>query len=603
MELAAQNNLIQKKIILSFALIGAALVAGSFLILQFSINSTFRTMEAEQSAKDLLDVESAIEQQISALETFNRDFASWDDTYEALANRALIPEYARSNLSTEQWPDNVVVIDGMMMLDTQGAFVAGKLFDPISDEELSIEKIVLKELASNYPAFTTNIPEQDKTTEVSAFIETSEGLLLIVSGPITKSNYEGEPRGRFLTLHFLNTQRLETIGHRARVQLRLLQQPSLETEASEKHSDGSFVLKHHPIKDLLGTTLAIVEVGTPKDISQVGARSINSALLFLSLAIIAGIILAWQALRQLMVQPLLSLKKHVAEMRETENLASRYSARAQDEVGTLAEEINVLAARLDTSQTSLTSALEEAESSSRVKSEFLATMSHEIRTPLNGVIGMTDLLQHTGLTEKQQHLAETVMSSAEVLLKLIDDILDFTKISSGKKTVTNTQFSLEELLKEVSDAASEAAKSNGLNYRVSVDKDLANELVADSEALKSVLHKLLDNAVKFTKSGEVVLTVDRRDANEADDNNSLIVGFCVRDTGVGIRQEDLGNVFELFSQVDSSLTREYGGTGLGLSLSKDLVKMMGGEITVSSTIDEGSEFLITIPATYPASSR
>ena len=598
--MSAQSNQIQKRIIVSFTLIGAALVVGSFLILQFTINSTFRTLEAEQSAKDLVDVENAIERQIAGLTRFNLDYASWDSTYEVMANRALLADYIKDNLSLEQWPDSLLDIDGMLLFDTDGAYVAGKLFHHSLEEELSIEKVVLRELESRYPGFTAEIPEKHRDTEISGFINTSHGLLLVISGPILDSNYSGEPRGRFLTVQFLTPRRLEAIERRARVQLKLLPPSALETQDPEERSN--YIMKYHPIKDILGATLAIIEVGTPKDISQVGMESIQKALLFLSLAIIVAIFLAWRALWYLMVKPLLSLKTHVKEMRETENLASRYSVREQDEVGTLAEEINSLALKLDTSQKDLTAARDEAESSSRVKSEFLSTMSHELRTPLNGVIGMTGILLQSKLSKQQQHYAQIVMSSGQALLKLINDILKFSQVKSGEKTSISTQFSLEELLQDVNAIVSEAARLKDINYQVVVNENVPDTLIADGRNLKQLLLGLLDNAVKFTHAGKVVLSVDCLEERETGNKHSLMLSCAIRDTGIGIRQEDLGTIFELFSQADNSSTREFGGAGLGLSLCKDLVEMMGGEITVSSVYGEGSEFLVTVPVKYPAHS-
>ncbi|MFK8048057.1 MAG: ATP-binding protein [Halioglobus sp.] len=597
-----QSNLIQKKIIASFCLIGAALVLGSYLILKLSIDSVFRSLESEQSAIDLNHVQIAIERQIKGLMTFNTDYASWDDTYEAMADHSLLPSYAKENLSYAQWPDSYLEVDGMLLFDTKGNYVIGTLFDPSSENELSVEAVVLGELATQHRDFTSDIPPQYKTSEMAGFVQTSQGLLLIISGPILNSNYEGTPRGRFLTLHFLNSERLETIGHRAGVRLRLLPLSASEVPQSDSSSEDHYVLKYHSIEDIHGTHLATIEVGTPTTITQVGSTSVRNALLFLSIAIIVAIAMAWQALRHLMVQPLLLLKRHVTDMRETQNLASRYSPRNLDEVGTLAEEINVLAAKLDGSQSRLKIALDDAETSSRVKSEFLATMSHEIRTPLNGVIGMTDLLHRTVLSTEQRNLTETVMSSAQILLSMIDDIFVITQVSSGRKAVSNTQFSLKALLHDVNATTIEAAKLRGIDYRVKLEHSIPDELVADHEALKIVLDKLLDNAVKFTKSGEVVLAVNRRESARVSATNTTMLEFSVRDTGVGIREEDLGNIFDLFSQADSSTTREYGGTGLGLCLSKDLVEMMGGEITVNSKLGEGSQFVITVPATYKASS-
>lgn len=596
MELATQKNLIQRKIIISFALIGAALVAGCFVILLLSIDSTFKKLEAEQSLKDISDAERAIERQIETLSAFNRDYAAWDETYEAMANRSSLRRYLERNLSLEQWPELGLGTDGMLLFDTDGVFVGGTLLEYTHEQELSTKSIVLDELEAQYDGFTKGISESDLPDEVTGFINTSQGLLLIVSGPIRNSDAQGESRGRFLAVRFLNSERLAAMGRRARVELNLIPDATKAADDPASAFNSNYVVQHFPIRDPLGTTLALVEVRTPRDISLAGAKSVQNAMWFLSLAIIAAIILAWLALRRLMVQPLLSLKTHVADMRETGDLASRYNARVQDEVGALGDEIDFLAVKLDTSHTQLTLARDKAESTSRVKSEFLSTMSHELRTPLNGVIGMTDLLLNTKLAEKQQHLAKTAMSSAHMLLKLINDILDFSQISSVDAKPENSQFSMNQMLREVNTLISDAAQNKGIDYQVSVDDNVPDTLVADGLRLKQVLLNLLDNAVKFTESGSVGLSIDCPELGKAWAEDSLKLEFTVSDTGVGIRSEDQGTIFELFSQADNSSTRAFGGVGLGLSISKDLVEMMGGEIVVSSVYGQGSEFFFTIPA-------
>lgn len=588
--MADQKNLIQRKLIISFSLIGAVLIAGSFFILQLSIDSTFRTLEADQSRKDAADVELAIEQQIESIAWFNRDYASWDETYEAMVNLESMPSYSERILSFEQWPDLDINIDGMLLFDTGGKLVAGTLFHHTEDKEVAIERVFSDLLTSKYNGFTTDIADPNLVSEISGFVSTPEGLLIVVSGPILKSDYSGESSGRFLTVHYLNPERLEEIGHRARVELELLPGTAVESETpSESH-----VVRHLPLKDILGNTVSVVEIRTPRDISLAGVESIRNAMWFLGIAILVTVILSWLALRQLMVQPLLSLKRHVSDMRETGSLASRYHSTVKDEVGTLADEIDFLAGNLDMSQTQLTIARDQAELSSRAKSEFLATMSHELRTPLNGVIGMTDVLIRSDLNAQQQGFAETVLKSGQTLLKLIDDILDFSNMSAGHTEIINARFKVEELLQEVGAVVSAAAEEKGLHYHVNLDHKLPDTVVADRQRLRMVLLNLLDNAVKFTHYGEVVLTIDCLEHSNSDDKETLILSFAVTDTGVGIEQENLGAIFDTFSQADGSTTREFGGTGLGLSISKGLVEMMGGEITVRSVHGEGSEFCFIV---------
>ena len=579
-----------------FILLVGLVVGVGYAALQLSVMPTFHKLEGHRAFNDAERMNQIIETEFSFLRSFLIDWAVWDSTYEFVLG--MESDFLEEDLIYENFDG--LSLDIFYFFDRQGGVKWGEAYDPNTSQKVILEGFANAIFESGLTAASSSsVPP-----EVSGFVQTSLGPAMFIALPVLRSDEGGPHAGFVLGGRFLRGQLMQDWKDRTKVAFGLFAPDSellpenimiLDEKGDTGHPplppvlEGGTIDIGLPLKDPKGDVAFMLTTHTPRDFTSVGARAVGDAFLLILSFGIALILVFGIVIRRAAIAPLVELTEVIEDIERNQDFSKRSQMIRKDEIGMLSSKFDAMLQRLSSVHEFAIESKKKAELASKSKSQFLARMSHEIRTPMNGIIGMTDVLAKSHLNEKQSRSLSTIRQSADALLGIINDILDFSKIESGKFRLRQFQFNLCDCVFDVCEMFTQMAEDKNIQLKYTIPQDIPKYFVGDGDRLRQVLVNLVGNAIKFTDEGQVSLEVaflssDKRDAE---------LKFSIIDTGVGIPDWNRETLFDAFEQVDGSSSRKYGGTGLGLTISSELVSLMGGTIGFESELGVGSTFWFT----------
>ncbi len=580
------------RVTLLLLLVFAVCTLGLYTVIRQSMLPAFSKLDEDLAAVNQSLVEEYIQAQRIIYRDWALNYAVWTDTY--LFTQGQNPEYLESNLSNvnEEEEDNSV----FAIIDRDKRIVT---FMAYGDHSESIES--MQDVFPDVDRFLALLQMDDMSQAIE--FGTYSGIehpVMFAALPILTSDFEGPAMGILLTARLIDEQFVQDMANRLAIDVKiwnaqlqsfnaLLRSHGYEEQAFDDSAaliEGEQLHQFRQFHNVLGEPAFVTEVVTERNVLRFGEETIAYVLLLqltLLLVVIAGL---WLVLNRSVISRVKLLQQHITTVREEDDLSRRIEISESDEVGEVATAFNALTCALQTAREESETAREAALQAADFKSQFLANMSHEIRTPMNGLMGLISLLKEIPYDEHQLEYLNMAGEASQSLMEILNDILDVSKIDASMLDLETVDLNLIELVEGIVELQQANNGKSNVELGTYFSPDVPQFIKADPTRLGQVLTKLLSNAIKFTPVGEIVIVVEQPEAS--------MLRFSIRDTGIGIEAENQSTIFDSFTQADDSTTRQFGGVGLGLSLCKSLVNLMGGEIGLESAPGEGSTFWFTL---------